>query len=497
MSNDSVPVDSRPCSARLRSKAIPGLRAVLVAGMLALFIGACSLRSRLTQTPLVIQPTQTPTSTVVLASPDLVIGEINLAINSKDPCAPATSLMELRIQVKNQGDAPAGAFTVEANGLVQTIPGLAAGDKVTLHFPVTSQQVQVWVDVLNQVTESLEDNNRVAQQLLMPSPSPGCLQTPTPVSIVAPALAVLEGHSAEVWSVAFSPDGSLLASGSVDDTLRLWRVAQADLLRTMRGHPFPILALDFSPNGALLATGSTDGMLRIWRVSDGRLLQALEGHAGWITSLAFSPSGSYLASCAQDFTVRLWRSYGSGDADDLSSDWRPYQTIDEGMSGIHQVIFSPDGKSIAWGEENGTIRLRSLGGDWLHVLKNTSLAATSAAFSPNGLWLVAGYADGSMRVWQSSDGALLQVLKSHTEAIRDLAFSPDGSWLVSGSQDNTLRLWRVQAKVLEAPVLIYAGHSAAVNSVDFSPKGDLIVSASDDHTLRLWQAPPLPPAPGE
>jgi WD40 repeat protein len=112
------------------------------------------------------------------------------------------------------------------------------------------------------------------------------------------------------------------------------------------------------------------------------------------------------------------------------------------------------------------------------------------AFSPDGKWLVAGYADGSMRVWQVNDGSLLQVLKSHTKSVSGLAFSPDGKWLVSSSQDTTLRLWLREGDRFQAtPVLIFSGHEGAVNSVSFSPKGTLIASGSDDGTLRIWEVP--------
>jgi WD40 repeat protein len=256
----------------------------------------------------------------------------------------------------------------------------------------------------------------------------------------------------------------------------------------MRGHPFPVLTLDFSPNGILLATGSTDSKLRIWRVSDGSLLRTLKGHAGWVNSVDFSYDGLYLVSCAEDFTVRIWR----------VSDGRLIQTIDEGMAQVTSVAFAPEsyvqehGQAFAWTEADGTVRLRSFSSGWLFTMKETSISAASLAFSQDGKWLVAGYADGTMRVWNTSDGSLVQALKSHTQKITSVAFSPDGRWLASASQDNTLRLWQIaEGKIQNTPAWILSGHTGPVNSASFSPNSSMLASGSNDSTICLWGIPPV------
>ena len=141
----------------------------------------------------------------------------------------------------------------------------------------------------------------------------------------------------------------------------------------------------------------------------------------------FSQDGRYLVSSAEDFTVRIWR----------ISDGRLIETIDEGMAQVNRVAFAPDsyvqehGQAIAWTEDDGTVRLRSLNGGWLFTMKETSFSATSLAFSHDGKWLVVGYADGTIRVWNTEDGTLLQALKSHTQKVSSVVFSPDGKWLAS------------------------------------------------------------------
>jgi WD40 repeat protein len=458
----------------------PLVRSLLLFILLAHGLAACSLKHNIPTTPTSPPATPVPTSTPGPLA-DLLVLDIHLIAQSEQDCEPLKEPFHIEVRVWNRGEGAASPFTVQVNEVWQSVQsGLPAGRTVNLEFTVETEQVSVLVDSNSQIQESNENNNRVTRILNIPTPQSICTQTPPELIPTALAQTIFSGHTAEVLTVAFSPDGKLVASGSVDNTLRLWRVLQGDLLRTMRGHPFPVRILDFSPNGSLLATGSTDGKLRVWRVSDGSLLRTLEGHAGWINSLDFSLDGRLLASSGQDFTVRIWR----------VSDGHLMEIIDEGMAQVNSIAFAPNSQAIAWCEEDGTVRLRSLSGVWLQTLKVSSFAATSLVFSPDGDWLAVGYADGIIRIWQVSDGTQLQELHSHTQTVTSLSFSPDGNWLASGSKDNTLRLWRLTNNSFQdPPTLILIGHSAPVNSIAFSPSGDLIASGSDDGSVRLWQVP--------
>jgi sugar lactone lactonase YvrE len=468
--------------ARQRIRNAKSLPTVMVLfTLLVLTANGCSPGEGFLQASPTTPPKISPTS-ARLALPDLVIREIGVDVqtNSENLCFSTQDDLFTRLTIANQGTADAGPFWVEINESRQEVPaGLTARSELTLWFPGFTSQVSARVDVTYQVAESVETNNLQMRELASPTLAPECIPTPTPQIRLQEASTVLEGHTAKVWSVAFSPDGSLVASGSVDNTLRLWQVSEGSLLRTMLGHPFPILEVSFSPDGTILATGSTDGILRLWRVSDARLLTTLQGHAGWIMSLAFSPDGLFLASSAEDFTVRVWR----------TSDARLVQTIDEGMSVVNDVTFAPNGQTLAWGEANGDVRIRTLSGTWLQQLKGTT-SANQVAFSPDGVLLASGYADGTLRIWRAIDGENLQTMRAHIKAINGLEFSPDGKWLVTGSEDSTLRLWRISGTgVQPVPVLVYSGHNGPVNGVAFSPKGDLVASGSDDTTIRLWSVP--------
>ena len=447
--------------------------------MLQLGISGCSLL------PGSKQPSSTPTEThaptfTTASLPDLVIGDVTIEIDIKNPCATDKDGKLIRVQVKNQGEADAKPFIVEMHDTWRLIEdGLAIGAETIVWFQ-GDDTATIKVDAAEQISERDERNNQITREFEIPSPPPHCFQTPTPTAAIIKPLHTLEGHTGPVLSVSFSPDGNLVASGSVDNTLRLWRVNEAALLRTMRGHPFPVLTLQFSPDGAILATGSTDGLGRLWRVSNGKLTGYLNGHAGWVTSLDISNDGKLIVSCAEDYTVRIWRIV----------DGKLVQTIDEGMAAINDVKFSPDNESIAWAEANGNVRLRTLAGSWLHFLKDTDEAATSIAFSPDGRSLAVGYADGAIRILDVVNGDLMGVVQGHGDAVSSLTFSPDGQWMVSGSLDSTIRLWSLEDQgATIIPLFILGGHTGSVNSVAFSPKGALIASGSSDSTVRLWEIP--------
>ncbi len=233
--------------------------------------------------------------------------------------------------------------------------------------------------------------------------------------------------------VAFFPDGHLLASWSIESTLKLWRVSDGKLLQALK-HEGGICSVAFSPNGRLLALGGA-GSIKLWRMKDGKLLQTRK-HDGYRFKcfpsdrlLAFSSDGHLLASGCADGIVRLWR----------VDDGQLLQMLKH-KDRVNSVAFSSDGHLLASGSFDSTVKLwRVDDGKLLRTLKHGD-AVLSIAFSPDGRLLSSGGMDCTIKLWRVSDGELLQTLK-HDSWVRSVAFSPDGHYLASAG--GIIKLWRV------------------------------------------------------
>jgi WD40 repeat protein len=297
-----------------------------------------------------------------------------------------------------------------------------------------------------------------------------------------PELKIQVGHSSHVMSIAFSPDGKTLASGSNDKTIKLWDVTTGAQLRTLEGHSNPVYSVAFSPDGKILASASGDKTIKLWDVSTGAQLRTLEGHSSDVYSVSFSPDGKTLASGGHDETIKLW---------DVSTGTQ-LRTLEGHHIPVHSVAFSPDGKTLASG--GGTLASSSLDntiklwdvstGAEVRTLEGHSSYVNSVAFSPDGKTLASGSNDETIKLWDVSTGAQLRTLVEHSSHVSSIAFSPDGKTLASGSNDETIKLWDVstgmQVRTLE-------GHADELtSSIAFSPDGKTLASASGDKSIMLW-----------
>jgi len=287
----------------------------------------------------------------------------------------------------------------------------------------------------------------------------------------------LTGHTDRVFGVAFSPDGKLLATTSADHTVRLWDVAVGQPHGPpLIGHANAVLGVAFSPDGKLLATTSSSDV-RLWDVSTGRLHGSLPASdAKWVYGVTFSPDGKLLATSA-DSTARLW---------DVATGQPHGKPLIGHTDRVNGVAFSPDGKLLASGSFDNTVRLWDVATGQPHgqPLRGHTNVVFGVAFSPDGR-LLATSGDLTMRLWDVASGQPHgQPLTGHTDRVHWVTFSPDGRLLATASADSTVRVWETADLISISRTL--TGHTGAVQGVAFSPDGRLLATASSDKTARLW-----------
>ncbi len=311
-----------------------------------------------------------------------------------------------------------------------------------------------------------------------------CLLLPAPLLASRPDIVwISAGHASNLNAVAFSPDGSMLASCADDGTVKLWRVPDLQFIRSFVAKAGWVKAVAFSPDGQMLLSGHSDNAVRLWRVSDGALMRTLIGHTGTVNAVAFSPDGDTVASGGGDAKVRLWKA-STGDTLRVLARIRT----------VTSVAFSPDGELLALADTSGAL-LTYRTSDWTTYRYFTGHAAeaTSVTFSPDGQYLASGGKDKTARLWDSATGRLLQTLNCSNRPVWCVAFSPDGQTLATACENYSepqgeVVLWRVQDGV-ETQRL--SSFSKPVLSVAYSRDGETLATGVEqayrpEGSLALW-----------
>ncbi|MGR3275330.1 nSTAND1 domain-containing NTPase [Acaryochloris marina NIES-2412] len=320
----------------------------------------------------------------------------------------------------------------------------------------------------------------------------------------------LEGHTQRVTSVSISASGQWIASGSDDQTVRIWQ-ANGQQLHTLEiGEKVNDVAfspddqfiavittqgivqrwspktgkqlssftaspqgtgLAFHPDGQQLATAGRESEIKIWADSTGKLVKTLSGHQGWVNAVAFNATGTVLVSASEDKTVRIW---------DVAQG-QTLNTLPKQPTAVTDIAISSDGQTIASSTEDGTIQLWTLTGKRLHTFQTENVVVTSVAFSPDGSTLVSTHADHSLRLWQVVTGKPLSTLKGHGAATLDAVFHPNSKTLVSASVDKQVRVWSIPS-IFEAASLLLA--------MAVSPDQQTLATASLDGRIQLWRSDP-------
>lgn len=278
--------------------------------------------------------------------------------------------------------------------------------------------------------------------------------TPTPSSTISPVKNIkatpstlklkqeLKGHTAIIWAVAFSLDGSLLASAGADGAIILWNTETWEHKEPLRGHKGDVHSLSFSPDGQTLASAGKDKTIKLWNTRTGQLapVQLPDEHKDEVWRVAFSPDGKLLASADRDKTFRLW---------DVSNGWMSRSLLKH-TGVVLGLAFAPDGSTLASTGSDGRLLLWDVrGGAKPEELKKYARALYSVAFSPDGKYLVCAGEDGSIKRWwrqsQSEKWEEVEPLERHTSSVLSLAVSPDSKLLVSIGIDDKILLWDLQA----------------------------------------------------
>ncbi|HZR17440.1 MAG TPA: serine/threonine-protein kinase [Verrucomicrobiae bacterium] len=293
----------------------------------------------------------------------------------------------------------------------------------------------------------------------------------------------LRGHTEPIWSVAYSPDGQRVVTGSADRTAKVWDTATGKEVVSLTGHQDAITSVAYSTDGHRIITGSADETARVWDSVSGKELLVLRGmgHRRDFLYVAFSPDGRRILTACQYAT--LWD----------AATGQPLITFKGHKRSVRGVAFSPDGRLIVTGSYDKTYKIWDISsGKELFTLAGHADELASAAFSPHGERVVTGGSDGIARVWGVATGEQLFTLGGHGNDFVPVAFSPDGKRIATSSGNGSTTFWDAATG---KELFTLKGHTTGVISLAYSPDGKSIVTACGkgplkENTAKICQAAP-------
>ena len=336
--------------------------------------------------------------------------------------------------------------------------------------------IQDFVDALAEASQARPVVVRAPSPIILP-PTPA-----KPAPSIGTRLLTYQGHTSSVLKLAWSPDGTRIASSSVDKTAQVWNANNGSLVLTYIGHTDAVYQIAWSPDGKKIVSGSADKSVQIWNPvqvwgpNSAQRLLTYSGHTnavGWVT---WSPDGTYVASGSDDKTVQVWN----------TTDGRLLHKYAGHTDRVYGVAWSPAGTLVASGSADKTVHVwHARSGQLLHKYTSLTDRIVSVVWSPNGMYLAASSMDGTIWVWDASKNQLVRKYVGHTSYVLDIAWSPDGTRLASGSNDKTVHVWKAESGLL---LYKYTGHTNTVMGVSWSPDSTRIASCSLDNTAQVWRA---------
>jgi WD40 repeat protein len=299
-----------------------------------------------------------------------------------------------------------------------------------------------------------------------PAPTP----TPTPLVPTGTLYTVYRGHSNVVFAVAWSQDGTRIASGGGDRTAQVWSAPTGTHIATYSGHTAAVTSVAWSPDSARIASASDDKTVHVWDATNGNLVFTCNGHTASVHSVAWSPDGTRIASASTDRTVRVWDSSGN-----LLLRYTNHTAT------VWGVAWSFDGMLIASASSDKTVRVWDLTGRTITTYSAPDITG-NIGWSSDGKWIASASNNGEMDVWNATNGQLISSYL-HTQVAYGVSWAPDRSSVASGSADKTVA---VIDPAQGAARYIYRGHTSYVFGVAWSPDGTRIASGSDDRTVQVW-----------
>ncbi len=285
-------------------------------------------------------------------------------------------------------------------------------------------------------------------------------------------------HTEMIWGLAFSPDERMLTSACANGNIRLWDVNSSRML--WESWPAQSLtSIAFSPNGDVLASGGgLNALVWLWDPQYGTLLGTLpHANAGAIAYVTWSPIGRLLASGCADGSIWLW------DSEMLDT---PVRVLSAHTGWVTGLSFSPDATQLASASYDGMVKLWDLTtGTCLQTFSEHTAPVLRVAWSPDGRTLASCGYDTTIRFWNIQTGRASRVLQGHADQVNRLVFTPDSRILLSSSYDDTLRVWDVQSGQC---VRIIEGHTVSLVDLDWSPDGTQLASCGADTQVTLWDA---------